>query len=215
MSITPSSATVGSGPRPPQDSQAELVKQMYVLHHGDIFRYVRSRVSSQAEAEDIAADVFCKAVARIGTYRQMRSSALPWLYTIAAHRVVDHYRAARPAAGIEEGMGISDPAPDASEVVEARELVSQVWGLSRSLPPSQRRALWLRYGADLELREIAVRMSRSVEAVKLLVHRAIRTIRARLVAASGTALGPRLEPARIAMPAPVAAEADRGLRRAA
>jgi hypothetical protein len=65
-------------------------------------------------------------------------------------------------------------------VVVSREQVRQVWELSKTLPASQRRALWLRYGEELELKEIAAQMGRSVEAVKLLVHRAIRGIRANM-----------------------------------
>jgi RNA polymerase sigma-70 factor (ECF subfamily) len=160
-----------------------MASDMYLLHHDVVFRYVRARVGSRAEAEDITSDVFCKAVAGLKTYRTMRSSALPWLYTIAAHRVADHYRAARPTSELDEAAAqIPDTAPNPADVVVSRDLVRQVWELSKSLPASQRRALWLRYGEELELREIAAQMGRSVEAVKLLVHRAVRGIRGSLPA---------------------------------
>ncbi|MGH7666685.1 MAG: RNA polymerase sigma factor [Candidatus Dormibacteria bacterium] len=153
---------------------------MYLQHYPDVFRYVRSRVSSRAVAEDLTGDVFCKAVAGIAKYRVLRSSPLPWLYTIASHRVIDHYRAARPTSELGEASQVADKGRDPADVVVTRDLVQEVWELSKELPVSQRHALWLRYGEELELREIAERMGRSVEAVKLLVHRATRGLRARL-----------------------------------
>ncbi|MGH7666679.1 MAG: RNA polymerase sigma factor [Candidatus Dormibacteria bacterium] len=157
-----------------------LAAEMYRQHYTDVFRYIRARVSSPTEAEDLTADVFCKAVAGLRRYRSVRPSPLPWLYTIAAHRLADHYRAARPSARLDESSQAADPAPDPLDTVISRDLAHWVWEFSKQLPSSQRRALWLRYGEELELREIAVQMGRSVEAVKLLVHRAIRGIRTRL-----------------------------------
>jgi RNA polymerase sigma-70 factor (ECF subfamily) len=158
---------------------------MYQEHYAEVFRYVRARVSSHTEAEDLTSDVFCKAVAGIESYRAMRSSALPWLYTIAAHRVADHYRASRRTAELDEAAQVPDTGPNPADVVVSREQVRHVWELSKSLPASQRLALWLRYGEELELKEIALLMGRSVEAVKLLVHRAIRGVRASMPATEG------------------------------
>jgi RNA polymerase sigma-70 factor (ECF subfamily) len=172
-----------------------MAAEMYQLHYREVFRYVRARVGSPAEAEDITSDVFCKAVAGLKSYRTMRASALPWLYTIAAHRVADHYRAARPTSELGEAVQVADSAPNPADVVVSRDLVRQVWELSKSLPASQRRALWLRYGEELELREIAVQMGRSVEAVKLLVHRAIRGIRGTLPGPAGAPVPLRLSAA--------------------
>jgi RNA polymerase sigma-70 factor, ECF subfamily len=160
---------------------------MYQQHYAEVFRYVRARVSSHAEAEDLTSDVFCRAVAGLERYRTMRSSALPWLYTIAAHRVADFYRASRPTAELDEAAQVPDVGPNPADVVVSREQVRNVWELSKCLPASQRLALWLRYGEDLELKEIALKMGRSVEAVKLLVHRAIRGIRASMPAPEGGA----------------------------
>jgi RNA polymerase sigma-70 factor (ECF subfamily) len=176
---------------------------MYQKHYAEVFRYVRARVSSHAEAEDLSSDVFCKAVAGLESYRTMRSSALPWLYTIAAHRVADYYRASRPTAELDEAAQVPDAGPNPADVVIAREQVRHVWDLSKSLPASQRLALWLRYGEELELREIAQRMGRSVEAVKLLVHRAIRGIRASMPANEGA-------PSLVLLASPPAASRGRG-----
>lgn len=167
------------------DSEQLMASHMYDQHYAEVFRYVRARVGTHAEAEDLTSDIFCKAVAGLKSYRPIRPSALPWLYTIAAHRVADHYRAARPTSELDLAAQVADSGPNPVDVVASRDLVRQVWELSKCLPASQRRALWLRYGEELELREISVQMGRSVEAIKLLVHRAVRGIRNRMPGTDG------------------------------
>jgi RNA polymerase sigma-70 factor (ECF subfamily) len=152
-------------------------------------RYVRARVASRELAEDLVSDVFCRALAALSSYRHLRATPLPWLYTIAAHRVADHYRSQRATLPIETIEVVADGSIGPDEVVATRESMRQVWEASKALPASQRRALWMRYGEDLELKEIALRMKRSVEAVKLLIHRAIRGIRSALEITDPAKLG--------------------------
>lgn len=156
------------------------VECMYRTHYSAVMRYVRARVRSREVAEDLVSDVFCRAVGAARRYVPLRQTTLPWLYTIAAHRVADHYRRQRPACTLDAVFGISDDAPSPDSVVVQRDQIDRIWQAAKSLPPAQRRALWLRYGEGCDLKEIAARMGRSVEAVKLLIHRATRTIRGRL-----------------------------------
>jgi RNA polymerase sigma-70 factor (ECF subfamily) len=156
---------------------AAKAEAMYRQHYQAVMRYVRARVATQELAEDLVSDVFCRALAAMSSYQQLRPTALPWLYTIAAHRVADYYRSRRTTCPIEAVEAVSDRTKGPEELVAEREALREVWKASQVLPDSQRRALWFRYGEELELREIAVRMGRSVEAVKLLLHRAIRGVR--------------------------------------
>ena len=166
------------------EQAAAKAEAMYREHYPSVMRYVRARVATQELAEDLVSDVFCQALASISSYQQIRSTALPWLYTIAAHRVADYYRSRRATCPIEAVEAVSDRTKGPEDLVAERDSLREVWKASEGLPVSQRSALWFRYGEELELREIAVRMGRSVEAVKLLLHRAIRGVR-RALASTG------------------------------
>ena len=158
------------------------VGDMYRNHHAAVLRYVQRRVGSPQLAEDLTGDVFCKAVRMFASYRPVRASALPWLYTIAAHTVTDHYRRQRPTAALDLVPEVVSPAWGPDEVVVWRDLANRVWIAAGQLPVSQRQALWLRLGEDRDLSEIADTMQRSVMAVKLLIHRATRRVRLQLEA---------------------------------
>ena len=157
------------------------VGEMYQNHHETVLRYVQRRVECPQVAQDLTGDVFCKAVRMFASYQPVRDTALPWLYTIAAHTVADHYRRQRPTAALGLVPEVASPERGPDEVVVRRDLANRVWAAAGQLPVSQRQALWLRFGEDRDLADIANTMERSVMAVKLLIHRATRGVRARLV----------------------------------
>jgi RNA polymerase sigma factor (sigma-70 family) len=57
---------------------------------------------------------------------------------------------------------------------------ANVWRAVDELSPAQRAAVILRLGHDLPITEIATMLDRSEGAVRVLLHRALSTLRARL-----------------------------------
>ena len=53
-------------------------------------RYVRSRVSHPADAEDVLQDIFVKLLASDGPSETSR--LLPWVFAVARNRIIDFYR---------------------------------------------------------------------------------------------------------------------------
>lgn len=60
---------------------------------GRLYRYVRARVGSDADAEDVLQDVWERLVTALdaGPVEQVGA----WLYTVARHRIIDRYRQPR------------------------------------------------------------------------------------------------------------------------
>lgn len=114
-----------------------------------LLRFIRARVSNDAEAEDILQDVWGQLVASLedGPIEQVGA----WLYTVARHRIIDRYRKPRPAslealaaAGTEDDV-LDDLAgylgdDKATPPVEyARRLFwKQLHAALAELPPEQR-----------------------------------------------------------------------------
>ena len=166
-----------------QEDAALDIEQAYRDHYAAVWRYVRARVASSEIAEDLVGDIFCHAVAASPRYRRLRESPLPWLYTIASNRVADHYRRRRETQSLDAALELAGNEVSPADVVLQRRDLEMIWECARALPDSQRVALWLRYGEDRDLKEIATLMGRSVEAVKLLLHRGVRGVRKMLAAA--------------------------------
>lgn len=90
-------------PRPRRERTAQAARHearafaaIYRRYVDNVYRYGYSRVGSQADAEDLTAQVFLDALQGLNGYRE-RGTFSAWLFTIAHCRIVDHYRRRRPA----------------------------------------------------------------------------------------------------------------------
>ena len=120
-----------------------------------------------------------------------------WLYTSANRLAIDSFRknaVARDKAAVSSGGDIPDPA--AGREIEAG--ATGVWDVARTLSVDRYRVLWLRYGEDMTIEEIAAIVGRSRLAVRVLLHRARTSLVERLGPDAGREVRPRSEAARLA-----------------
>jgi len=178
-------------PRAYEDQLVERAKtepdafgELYDHYFGQIYRFIFSRVRDQEAAEDITSDVFIKALRAIGRYRPTGHPFSAWLYQISTNAIVDHYRAKRPSADLDDAFAVVDPGTPVDERTIQRSEAAQVWAAIDTLPEHQRTAMTLKLGEDLKLAQIGVIMGKSEGAIKLLIHRGMQGVRQRL-AASG------------------------------
>ncbi|WP_277985774.1 RNA polymerase sigma factor [Microbacterium protaetiae] len=73
---------------------------MYDAHFIDVLRYVRRRVADRGHAEDIAAETFMVALAKLTS----TEAALPWLYATARNKVMQYYRSAARRRRAEQSL---------------------------------------------------------------------------------------------------------------
>lgn len=159
--------------------------QLYARHRGKLYRYLLRQVRDNGLADEIFQDVWQRVImARQGWKPNPGFAA--WLYTIAHHRLQDHWRAARhrppaPADAEERAARIADPeTPERvmSDFERRRELQLAL----DDLPPEQREVLLLRLEQELSLEEIADVTGSGRETVKSRLRYAMDKLRARLPA---------------------------------
>lgn len=92
----------------------EAIKQNTFLKEKDkLLGFIRSRVSSEEEAEDILQDVFYQFVAGFESIESI-DRVTSWLYSVARNKIIDRYRrdAVRPKkADFESAAGNEDDVP--------------------------------------------------------------------------------------------------------
>jgi len=197
--MTPTTATAevwqdDSAParrRPPADAtdselaelsryDAEAFGMLYDRYADQVFRVVYHRLNDRADAEDVTAEVFVKALRAIDGYRPSRAPFWGWLHRIAANAVVDHVRARRSTVSLDVVADAPDAAVGVEQQVIRRLESDRAWQAVAGLCPAQRTAVTLRLGRDLPIADIAGRMDRTEGAVKLLLNRGLTTLRQRL-----------------------------------
>jgi RNA polymerase sigma-70 factor, ECF subfamily len=147
---------------------------LYERYQPLVFSYVYYRVDDQAQAEDIAAEVFVRMVAKIHSYRAT-SPLLAWLYTIARNLIIDHYRQTSRVSPLNERTAMSNFDP--TEEAHRRMRESELRVALKRLSEEQRQVVLLKFIERRSNMQIAALLGKTEGAVKSLQHRALDALR--------------------------------------
>jgi RNA polymerase sigma-70 factor, ECF subfamily len=183
--LTAAASPSGVSPEQSQRAFADLYRQ----YAAPVYRYAYSRVGNQADAEDVTAQTFTEALAGLDRYREQGTFAA-WLFTIAARRIVDHYRQSRPQLPLDALSALSavhalnaDGRSPLSQAIH-NETMAELTRLVSQLPDEKQELLRLRFAAELTYAEIGGIVGRSEAAVKMAVNRLLRQLETALTAAT-------------------------------
>ncbi len=155
-----------------------------------LFVFLRPRVGSDQDAEDLVQDTLLKLYRNIGAYDPAYRFST-WLYTSAGRLSIDAYRKGAAARAHLSGAPVEDvPDPAAQPEEAGDEGAAGTWAAARALGGDRYRVLWLRYGEDMSVEEIAAVIGRTRLAVRVLLHRARTSLAGRLASDPRLAAGP-------------------------
>lgn len=150
-----------------------------------VYQFTYRRLASHADAEDVTAQTFHRALEHLDRYEWRGLPFGAWLFRIARNLIVDHLRAAGSPLSLDEVSANGAEPADADTQLPEQALIAwdearAAWAAVAALPPLQRRAVVLRFGRDLSHAEVGRLIGRSEAATKQLIYRAMLTLRARL-----------------------------------
>ncbi len=143
-------------------------------------RYAYSRTSDRTEAEDIASEVFTRALESLDTYQERGLPMEAWLFRIAHNLVVDRLRRAGQFERVEEPVGELPDSPDPAHIAEEKVMLDDVRAAMNDLTPQQREVVSLRFFSGLDSREVAAVLRKSDGSVREMQRAALEKLRARL-----------------------------------
>ena len=143
-----------------------------------VYNFFRYRVGDGAVAEDLTSITFEKAWRARHRYRRDRAGFATWLLSIARNVAVDHFRASRRHAPLEEAADVAGGATP-EDLAERRSDLDRLGRLLETLPARERDLIALKYGAGLTNRAIARETGLSESNVGTLLHRTVLALRAR------------------------------------
>ncbi|MEG0046707.1 MAG: sigma-70 family RNA polymerase sigma factor [Comamonas sp.] len=168
--------------------QAAAFEQLYGRHRLRMWRYFYRNTGDGALADDLAQDLWFAVVDNAARY-EVRSKFTTWLFTMAHHRLVDHWRRQRPgvslSADTEESMRLADSLFAASGFEPDHQLDRQLMAQAllaalAQLPTEQRECFLLQVEADMTVAEIAQATGVAEETAKSRLRYARAKLRAAL-----------------------------------
>lgn len=147
---------------------------LYDRHALPVWRFVQRSVRNAALADDLVQDVWFRLLRHAPQY-EVRAKFRTWLYTLAHHRVVDHWRSHRPhesldadtdddMARLETLSAGTDDGPE--HRLDSREQAQALLDALAALPAAQREAFLLQAEAGMTVAEIAQATGVSPETAK-------------------------------------------------
>ncbi len=171
---------------------------LYKIHQGDtesfgavydfyqerIYRYVYLKVPTQQDAEDITADTFLRAWQYMQEKKAVRTIQA-FLYQIARNLIVDFYRKrGGNIESIDEQEIVVADRQDLSleEKMTLKLDIAQAERAIRQLKDLYRDVVILHYLNDVPLKDVARLIKKSRGATRVILHRAVKTLRDMLMA---------------------------------
>jgi len=187
-------SSVTKGKARAMDLAMQIKEETFLREKDRLLHFIRSRVSTIEEAEDIMQDVFFQFVAGYETIDSL-DRVTSWLFSVARNKIIDRYRrdAVRPqrtdlgaAVTTEDEMPLSldDILPDLGNTPEDSLLRDVIWDAIidalDELPADQREIFVLNELEDRSFREVAAETGVSINTLLSRKRYAILALRKKL-----------------------------------
>jgi RNA polymerase sigma-70 factor (ECF subfamily) len=173
-----------------QAGETDAFGDLYRLYFDDVHSYLRVMLKDATDAEDIAQQVFIKALRSLPRYEQRGTAVAAWLFAIARNAAYDALRRRRSHPADPSVIALlSDRAY--RRAAESGGLDVDLLALVDALPARQREVVLLRFGLDLTPVEIGQVLGRTTDSVWGITYRALARLEQALVALNHPAAKPR------------------------
>ncbi|MBK1828613.1 RNA polymerase sigma factor [Haloferula rosea] len=140
--------------------------RLVAKYHARVFAFLLTLTRHRHDAEDLTQETFLRAWRKFDRY-DSKQPLLPWLFTIARRLSISMLRKRKPM-----------PTPEPEQVVlPVEQPDTSIWRLAEAqLSREAFTALWLHYHDELPLAQVGKILGKREGAVKVMLHRARKTL---------------------------------------
>jgi RNA polymerase sigma-70 factor, ECF subfamily len=154
------------------------IEKLYSTHHQDVYKFLICFTGNKNEAEDLTQDVFLRVIKSISSYNGS-CSLTTWIFSIARHTAIDHFRKKRFYSIVKEPFFKNLPSNHLSpeELIIHDENKKMIHQAILQLKPSYRTVIILRGINEFSINETAEILNCSASKVKVTYHRAFKKLK--------------------------------------
>lgn len=154
---------------------------IYNKHYLDVYRFLICFSGNQNDAEDLTQEVFIRVLKNLPHFRS-GNNLKTWIFSIAKHVAVDHYRKKRLISVFKDGffakLESNEKKPD--EEFEMSEMEHFVHEAISKLKPKYKAVVILRGINEFSIKETSEILQCSEAKVKVDYHRALKELKRKL-----------------------------------
>lgn len=155
-----------------QNGDTDAFRVLYERHSPAVYRYIRFRVPSDADAEELTADVFTRAWKALPNYKWKGVPFSAWLFRIAYNLIVDRSRPKRFTM-VALSNWIRSNGHHEYNRIEDQDVISRAFG---SLSYEEQLILYLSFYESYTNKEVAETIGKTVSATGVAKFRALKRL---------------------------------------
>ncbi|MCL0056748.1 RNA polymerase sigma factor [Dehalococcoidia bacterium] len=162
-------------------SKRKKFSKIFDKYIDKIYRFIFLKVSSQEIAQDLCSETFLRGWKKYRTTNNKIENIQAFLYQIARNLVIDHYRErGRTQIVPPESVVIIDQKQNLEQNAMLTSEVNRIKKALANLKDDYQNVIIWHYLDDLSISETAKLLDRTEEATRVLLHRALKTLREQL-----------------------------------
>ncbi len=162
-----------------QKGKVEDFSILYYQYVEKIYKFIYYKVQHRETAEDLTSQTFIKALEKINSFSNEKSSFSTWVYAIARNSVIDHYRTKKNNFNIDDVWDLEDNT-DIERDADIKGKLEKVEKYLKELKPEQREIIMLRVWEGMSYREIAEITGKSEGNCKMIFFRTVKELKEKM-----------------------------------
>lgn len=159
-------------------NNVDVMEKIHLEYREKVFRYVRGKVASTADAEDVTSEIFLKVLSSLDSYDEEKATLSTWIYTITHNAVCNYYREeCKRALTLDENALYSSRDDDVMAEIENEILKENLAIALETLTEREQDIIVLYYYHALPLQDIAIKMGITYTNAKFIKHQAINKLK--------------------------------------
>ncbi|MFD1738598.1 RNA polymerase sigma factor SigX [Bacillus salitolerans] len=159
-----------------------VFQELYEKYHHDLFQFLFYMVRNREQAEDLVQEVYIKVLKSYDRF-EGKSSEKTWLFSIARHVAIDHFRKQK---GWKQRLletfdwstqQVKDDSPLPEEVAMQNDEIKMMYQCLNYCSVDQRTVIILRYIQSMSIAETAGALGWTESKVKTTQHRALKLLK--------------------------------------
>jgi RNA polymerase sigma-70 factor (ECF subfamily) len=163
-----------------RDGDSHSFGCLYQRYVDPIYRYLFVRLGDSREAEDLTEDVFFRSFRALGSYHERGLPFSAFLYQVAKNVLIDHYRQQKGEVQLERSEPAVETLRPLDDHVIRDEQMTELRRAMDDMPSNYREVIILRVILAMPTNVVANWMSLSEGATRVLLHRALTSLRGRM-----------------------------------